>query len=523
MRTAILAASTTLLWSTVAFADEADGGAAEASTSAPDASTSAPDASESVSPRAPASDTSPSARDRMALWPVLTPAGDAPAGGPLHKPLEGDGPLALRAQELEATLREAAQDLGFDVSVGEAAPAPSQLRDTDVLERSTHARDGSGRGTWIVSPRIEALGGDLFLVRIVVAQPNATELHVRVASVKGADVSVRGLVMLRDLLTASPAAEAASHERERERAGQLADLNATPPSRSQGRAILAVNGAALGAFLAFSVQRASAQNDANVDDPRVLLPLVTLGTGVGLGGSLLAAEEWDVTTGNAWYLAAGAWWGVASGFFISSATDQQPLNSRFLWGTGGGLVGLSLSITALTQGSIDDGGALLTHSGGAVGLLVGSAIELMTRGPSSCTNGPTQCPFDRPPPMGQGVGVAIGVIGAGFAATRWRVSPSRVLLLDLGAVVGALVGAAVTSPLVFDLSLDNARAFLGASLGGAALGVGAAAWLTRSMAAGAPSKPKTSSFGEPVFGPIGQSQTREGAVPVVGVGWRGAW
>jgi hypothetical protein len=58
------------------------------------------------------------------------------------------------------------------------------------------------------------------------------------------------------------------------------------------RAVLAANGALVGAFLAFGLQRASVSNDANAEDPRVLLPLLTLGMGTGLGASLLAAEEW---------------------------------------------------------------------------------------------------------------------------------------------------------------------------------------------------------------------------------------
>ena len=78
------------------------------------------------------------------------------------------------------------------------------------------------------------------------------------------------------------------------------------PSRSPGRAVLAANAALFGAFMAFSVQRASGS-----EDPRLLYPLLTLGMGVGLGSALLAAEEWNVTTGDAWTIAGGAWWGAA--------------------------------------------------------------------------------------------------------------------------------------------------------------------------------------------------------------------
>jgi hypothetical protein len=444
----------------------------------------------------------PDAKEAIEIWPTLTPAGDAP-GVAMHRPTDADGLIALRAQELDATLRDAAQDLGFEIPLGQAAVSPKGTRDTDIL-----AHSGAGAGKWIVSPRIEAADNDTFLIRLVVAQPNARELRVRVMTVKGSEVSVKGLVMLRDALAPSSSAQAAKNDQDRERAGQLADLGSVPPPRSQGRAIFAVNGAVLGGFLAFSLQRASVNNIDNADDPRVLLPLLTLGTGVGLGGSLLAAEEWDVTTGAAWFLSAGTWWGAASGFFLASGTDVQPLNSRYLYGAAGGVAGLGLSVFALTRHSVDDGGALLTHSGGALGLYVGSVIELMVRGS-----------FDRPPPIGQGVGAAVGVVGTGILATQIEISPSRVLLFDLGAGLGGLVGAAATSPLVFGTPTSSqTRVFLIAALSGSAIGGITAAFLTRTR-----EPKKTAIWGEPVIGPIGSSATKEGPVPAYGLGWRGDW
>lgn len=472
------AAAIALIASTPAFADDADAGAP---------------------PAPPAADT----KEAIEIWPTLTPAGDAP-GPATHRPVDADGALMLRAQELDATLRDAAQDLGFEIPLGQATTVPTATRDTDILQRSA-----AGHGRWVVSPRIEAADNDTFLIRLVVAQPSARDLRVRVATVKGSEVSVRGLVMLRDALAPSSSAQAAKNDQDRERAGQLADLGSVPPPRSQGRAIFAVNGAVLGGFLAFSIQRASVDNPDNADDPRVLLPLLTLGTGVGLGGSLLAAEEWDVTTGAAWFLSAGTWWGAASGFFLASGTDVLPLNSRYLYGAAGGVTGLGLSIFALTRKPIDDGGALLTHSGGALGLYLGSIIELMARGS-----------FDRPPPLGQGIGAAVGVVGTGVLATQLKISPSRVLLLDVGVGLGGLVGAAATSPLVFDQpTATQTRVFLIAALSGSVIGGVTTAFLTRHWNAPA----KVGQLGEPVIGPIGYSLTREGATPAFGLGWRGTW
>src|SRR5262249_34682867 len=153
------------------------------------------------------------------------------------------------------------------------------------------------------------------LVRIVAVPPKGHELRVRVDTVKGEDVSVRGLVLLRDLLTPELAAQAEVTERERARvdASAASAHGMTVGLRSPGRAVLAVNGALFGGYVAFSVQRASGS-----DDPRVLYPLLALGTGVGLGAALLVSDEWDLSTGDAWFLAAGAWWGAGAGVLIAN-------------------------------------------------------------------------------------------------------------------------------------------------------------------------------------------------------------
>jgi hypothetical protein len=172
----------------------------------------------------------------IAIWPTMTPAGDDPGGLPLHKPAESETRTSARAQELDATLRDGAQDLGFILEVGERGPAVGRTRDSDML-------DAAGRGAWVVSPRIEHGVGDSFIVRMVVVPPNGRELRVRVETIKGADVSVRGLVMLRDLLSPTTAAQAAAIEKERAKIDPSASLGIISPTHSPGRAVLAVNGA----------------------------------------------------------------------------------------------------------------------------------------------------------------------------------------------------------------------------------------------------------------------------------------
>lgn len=462
-----------------------------------------------VSEPAAPSPTPASDRKPIVVWPTLTPAGDdvAAATG-LHRPAATEGTLYARTQELDATLRDAVQDLGFTLDIADAGPAMGHARDLDLVDRATkssaHGGGATDPGTWVVSARLEALGGDTFILRIVAVPPKSKQLRVRVERVTGADVSVRGLILLRDLLSSALAQVTDSGPRPQE----SAQLGIMSPLRSQGRAVLAANAALFGAFVAYSVQRASGS-----EDPRILYPLLTLGTGVGLGGALLVAEEWDIGTGDAWLLAGGAWWGAASGILIANGRHVQPLTDRYAWGVGGGLVGLGLGTFALTRGRIDEGDATLVHSGAAIGLGLGAIGDYFYRGD-----------LDRTPYTGAGYGAAIGLVSAGTLATFVQVSPSRVLLVDLGAGLGAAAGAAIGSPLVFeDLTPDKTRGFVAATFGGTLLGGAAAWWLTRDHGASEPPKDRarvdlTKPRAVPFGGVVGGIEA-----PAYGVGLRGTW
>jgi hypothetical protein len=441
----------------------------------------------------------------IVVWPTMTPAGDEASPTPLHRPKEPQ--LAARAQELDATIRDAVQDLGFVLDVSDPGPTAGHVRDLDILERATLPKVAGQRagkqGTWVVSARLEREPGETYLVRIVAVPPNGRQLLVRVESVKGTDIAVRGLVMLRDLLSPQAAAQAEASEIAREGIDRTADLGIMSPLRSPGRAVLSVNAGLFGAYVAYSVQRASGS-----DDPRVLYPLLALGTGVGIGSALLVADEWDVSTGDAWFLSAGAWWGAGSAVLIANGRHVQPLEDRYAWGIGGGLAGLSLATFALTRDKMDEGDAVIAHSGGAIGLFLGSLGELAYRGT-----------VDGTPYTGGGYGAAIGLLGAGTLATFVQASPSRVLLVDLGVGLGALAGAAAGSPLVFDHPSEGQnRGFIAASLAGAVVGGGLTWIVTRNPTpATAPAKPQAWSV-SPTGGVIGTSATSNGTVPAYGIG-----
>jgi peptidoglycan/LPS O-acetylase OafA/YrhL len=160
----------------------------------------------------------------------------------------------------------------------------------------------------------------------------------------------------------------------------------------------------------------------------------------------------------------------------------------------------------------------MTHSGGAFGMLLGGLTDLFIRGDA-----------DLWPTRGLGYGAGFGVLATGLLATQVRVAPSRVLMIDLAASLGALGGAAAASPLVFgdDRTPTEDRLWLATvtagTLGGAAIG----AYMTRPVTQGGGSASSVEGPNHtplPFAGVIGESVTRKGQrSPVLGGGIQGVW
>jgi hypothetical protein len=436
----------------------------------------------------------------IVVWPTLTPAGDDASITPLHKPKETEGATLARAQELDATLRDAAQDLGYTLDVADPGPATGHTRDADLVERAARTNrrsdratttptsdvtvDKDNQGTWVVSARLEPTGSDSFIVRIVAVPPLGRVLRVREETVKGA-------------------------EQAREQVNATAKFGVMNPIHSPGRAVLAVNGALFGAFAAYGIQRSSGS-----DDPRLLYPLLALGTGIGIGATLLVADEWDIGTGDAWILAGGAWWGAGAGILIANGRHIQPLTDRYSWGIGGGVIGIGLSTFALTRSKMDEGDATLVHSGATLGFFAGGVAELLYRGTI----------IDTTPYTGAGYGAAIGLVAAGALATQIDVSAPRMMYIDLGAALGALGGAAAASPLIFGDAVEGrTRAFLATTLAGTLVGGGVAWFATRNAISLRPERHAIDLPAMPFAGVIGQSVTSTGNVAAYGVGAYGSF
>jgi len=419
---------------------------------------------------------------------------------------QADRALRDLAHELDGQLVSAARDLGLRVNVSRGPE--TEARADEQLFGSAHA---SGE-LWI-SPTVGA-DGDHVRLRIVVARPDRKVLYSRVERTVLGDVPVRAMVMLRDLVTQATADLPGVRPADPSD-GATARLAAAPPS--DGRLTLALNATLFGGLVGFSIQRSSGS-----DDPRLLYPLLALGAGVGLGGSILVAEEWDVGVADAWYLSAGSWWPSAAGMLIYEGriaqyrTEDGADEERWTYALVGGTTGLGLSALGLTLGKMSDGGAVLAHSGGGLGMLFGGLAEMGVEGD-----------LDFVPKAGMGYGAAVGWASTSVMALHLEPTPSRILVMDLGAVLGALGGAALGSPLLFDEpTATQQRAWLGVTAGAAVAG-GTIGLLwgdeepRDSHEPVGPSRPPMWSVERPVLGVIGHSPSTPRAQPIYGVGVAG--
>jgi hypothetical protein len=329
--------------------------------------------------------------------------------------------------------------------------------------------------SWLIVPRL-AFSGETVHVRLVAIAPGSRVELVREEDFSAATLrtlDVRTVVMLRDLVESGrqPAHESTAEPARTHRF--------TPPAAppSSGRAVLALNGAILGGYIGLTIEKASGSSDA-----RLVYPLMALGTGLGIGASLLVADEWDITSGDAWFLAAGMWWPGASGFLLADGYGVKPDN-RYLYGLLGAGAGVTLATAAIAFYPMTEGDATVAHSAGAFGALLGAMADSAVQGK---TGGSVR--------LGVGYGSAAGVLLGGALATQVDLPPSRVLFIDLSASLGALGGAAIASPLLFVNQADatRTRLWLASAAAGTVAG-GVIGWfVTAPPSAKSPPPPKAS-------------------------------
>ncbi len=397
---------------------------------------------------------------------------------------------------MTSALREGALDVGITAQV-----VSPQLLDQELRERPA-----GESAPWLLSARVTP-AGELWRIEITAVPPGTSVRRVAVDIVEAERLEVRTMVLLRDVATlpAEPAEATPAAPSPEPRA-----------PRSSGRAVLALNTALLGGAIGVSLHQAGAS-----EDDRLLYPLAALGVGIGLGASMLVADEWNITTDDAWFLSAGMVWPAASGVLLATGHDVRQEHG-YLYGLAGTAAGMTLATIAVANNRVDEGGAALAHSGAAFGLGVGALTEGIVRGDLVNT-----------PLAGMGYGAGVGVLAAGIAATQVETSSSRVLLVDLAALLGGLTGAALGTPLLLGDDLDDTRRRLW--FGSIALGTAAGAlvgfFATSGDAPGSAAAdrrelqatPRLVERWSPQAGVIGMSQVGTKTAPAFGAGVQGLW
>lgn len=433
----------------------------------------------------------------MLVLPTLTV--DRATGEFIRPTRQSHRGLFRYARKMDGLLAEAVQDMNLSLGVADRS-------DFDADRVTQDALTELGEGTdWVLLPELIVERGKL-RVRLTMVAPGSSVLLVRTELVTPRDLEVRLMVMTRELVQTGRGASA-----KRERAP--VPLTTRDRARGDGRAVLALNSAVLGGYVGYSLQRSSGS-----DDPRLTYPLIALGTGIGLGASMIVADEWDVGLGDAWYLSAAMVWPTAAGVLLADGYDVRE-EDQFAYGLLGGAVGVSSATFALTFKGMGEGGAVLTHSGGFFGTMIGGLAQVGIDGTT-----------DETPSRGMGYGAALGVVSAGLLATQFEISASRALLIDLGIGLGALTGAAVASPLVFSDNTEEKenRYWAGSVAAGAVAGALIAYWMTPSDSDGAyldtPRDAASATNVLPYAGVVGFSQDRRGkSHPVPGLGLQGSF
>jgi hypothetical protein len=442
---------------------------------------------------APAPDAAPPAEGRAVVFHAAIMPSECVScvTSPPVPDAESERELARLERELDGIVVDSLQDLGLTVVPTDRDEARGQApTDAELTERAETA--------WVFSPRVDVVHNQV-TVRMVAVAPGSTVLLVRTEKMRPDELEVRTVLMMRDLVRAGSRKTFAPVSTPK--ADEDAVVHA---ARSPGRAVLALNAAVLGGFVGLSLQRAGGSDDA-----RLTYPLIALGAGIGLGGSMIVADEWDVGTGDAWYLSATTWWPAIGALLIAK---DEPERKRFLYGTAAAAGGLALGTVSLALGPMSEGDALVAHSGGLFGLMLGGVADLAVRGRTDFT-----------PTTGMGVGTISGVVLTGaLARLAHSQPPSRVLLIDLSAGLGALTGAAVGSPLVFgdNVGPTRNRLWLSTIALGTFVGAGIGFFTTRNETHAHESKLPWA----PYVGVVGESLKRDGTTaPVPGAGVHGVW
>lgn len=402
------------------------------------------------------------------VWLVPTRGPSQPTGpssdtAPSPSPSVLDPALAGLLSRIDRVLEEGLRDYGLAPHL---SPAPVVVDERSLVQAAARS--------WVVSAEMLAVPAG-WVLRLVLVEPASPTLHVSRRVLELASLEPQVLSQLRGLVAPL-------------RADPLATLPCPPvsavpvPERSAGRAVLAIHAAGLGGMVGYTLQRA-----AGSSDPRLSYPLAAIGAGVGLGASVVIAEEWDITVPRAWYLSAAQIWPAVGVALLADGFELTRSSRLHTSGLLGATTGVGFALLGLGLGEVHPSGPPLMHSAAGLSALLGGLGEMLVVGRA-----------DIRPARGAGLGALGGVLLGGVLAFAPELpTPSELLFVDVGALLGGLVGAAAATPALIgpETSRTRERLWLGSVTAGLLAGAGVSLWLSERTPSGVAQTSPASGWG----------------------------
>lgn len=208
-----------------------------------------------------------------------------------------------------------------------------------------------------------------------------------------------------------------------------------------------------------------------IEDARASVVPPLVGVGLGLGASLLATSEGEITAGQAWTVITGLDYGTYSGLLLAGAAEWDESRQVVGVALGSGLLGGALGAAAASALRPTAGDAEVVRSGGLWGFASAGLLAVAI------------APDEEPSLLGMMLaGMDGGLLAGALLADRYAVSRSRMLLGDVGALAGGVAGLGAGILAVGSPSESERRAIAVTSLVGLHLGLGLSLFLTREMA-----------------------------------------
>ncbi|HEY7372430.1 MAG TPA: hypothetical protein VIF57_09755 [Polyangia bacterium] len=205
-----------------------------------------------------------------------------------------------------------------------------------------------------------------------------------------------------------------------------------------------------------------------IDSQRAVIVPPLLGLGAGLGISLAATRNYELTVGEAWTIITGLDYGTINGALWAGGLD---FSDKGVVGAAvaTGIAATSIGVLVADAKSPSAGDIELVRSGLLWGT-IGGFLATIAIAPHAETRNALKAVAAS---MDAGFVVAVGL------ANSFDLSRNRVLIIDAGALAGGLMGAGVAWLIAG--TNNNARGLAGAALGGLVAGIGVAAYATRNL------------------------------------------